>query len=398
MAGTDPMLMKGVAAHRTGDFDAARDIYQRVLKRRPKDPDALNFLGMLECQQGNHEQGVKLLRWSLQNAPSNPHAWVNLGNVLAQVRELDEACAAYERATGLDPTLWQPWYNLGVLNRHRGRLEDALTCMKQALARNPNHDLAYERLGNLLTRAGRGDEAAQLYREWYEFNPKSAVARHMYAATTGELVPGRAADDYVVELFDGFADSFDQVLEGLGYRAPRLVAAAIERHGAAGAPRDILDAGCGTGLCGPLLKPWSRQLTGVDISGGMVRKARLRGIYDELVVRELCDFMSRRPGDFDVVVSADTLVYFGDLAPAAAGAHRCLRPGGLLAFTVEHWETDDVEATYRLENHGRYSHAGRYVRQVLTDAGFEVLDIGSDVLRKELNQDVGGLVVVARKP
>ena len=27
---------------------------------------------------------------------------------------------------------------------------------------------------------------------------------------------------------------------------------------------DVLDAGCGTGLCGPLLAPYARRLVGVD--------------------------------------------------------------------------------------------------------------------------------------
>ena len=37
---------------------------------------------------------------------------------------------------------------------------------------------------------------------------------------------------------------------------------------------DILDAGCGTGLCGPLLAPYARRLVGVDLSDGMLKHAR----------------------------------------------------------------------------------------------------------------------------
>lgn len=400
MAGTDPMLLKAVAAHQAGDLGTARAVYERILRRRPGDADALNFLGMLECQQGNLKKGIQLLRHSLREAPSNPHAWINLGNALAQIRELEDATGAFEQAAELAPDLWQPWYNLGVLLRQTGRFEEALDCMKKALLANPDHNITYKRIGDLLARLGRMEEARQVYREWFEYNPSNPMARHMYAATSGEKIPQRAADDYVVELFDNFASSFDEVLENLGYQAPQLVAQAIERQlGAPGAaePCDILDAGCGTGLCGPLLRPWARRLTGVDLSSGMVKKARARDAYDELVVRELCQFMNSRAEQFDVVLSADTLVYFGDLGGAMAAASRCLRTRGVLVFTVERFDTEDASATFRLETHGRYSHAKGYIRAVLAESGFEVVELDERVLRKELNQDVGGLLVVARR-
>ena len=44
---------------------------------------------------------------------------------------------------------------------------------------------------------------------------------------------------------------------------------------------------------------------------------------------------ARLPGAFDVIVSADTLVYFGALEEVVAAAAKALRPGGVLVFTVE---------------------------------------------------------------
>lgn len=52
-----------------------------------------------------------------------------------------------------------------------------------------------------------------------------------------------------------------------------------------------VDLGCGTGLMGPLLRPHTQQLAGVDLSAGMVQKARERGCYDELAVDELVQFL-----------------------------------------------------------------------------------------------------------
>ena len=158
----------------------------------------------------------------------------------------------------------------------------------------------------------------------------------------------------------------------------------------------ILDAGCGTGLCGPLLRSKARRLVGVDLSSGMLAKARGRNVYDELHEGELGAFMRAHPAAYDVVISADTLVYFGALEEAMAGAHDALLPGGLLAFTVEAEPAGSAQK-FRLQSHGRYTHAEVYVRACLAGAGFDVLQIEPGVLRKEAGADVRGLVVSARR-
>lgn len=110
------------------------------------------------------------------------------------------------------------------------------------------------------------------------------------------------------------------------YRAPELVAAALQDHAEYQSGEvDVLDAGCGTGLCGPLLRSTARRLVGVDLSKGMIDRARQRTVYDELVIEELCSAMRARPAAFGVVVSADTLVYFGALEEALAACEVCLR-------------------------------------------------------------------------
>src|SRR5260370_26931297 len=106
----------------------------------------------------------------------------------------------------------------------------------------------------------------------------------MLAALTGEDVPARASSGYVRTVFDRFAESFDEKLHSLDYRARQLVSAAVAAaFGAGRGDLEVLDAGCGTGLCGPLLRPYARRLVGVDLSSAMLQRAGLRGCYDALV-------------------------------------------------------------------------------------------------------------------
>ncbi|WP_204319811.1 class I SAM-dependent DNA methyltransferase, partial [Klebsiella pneumoniae] len=85
----------------------------------------------------------------------------------------------------------------------------------------------------------------------------------LLAAISGENVPDRASDAYVANLFDAFAATFDHKLARLDYRAPELVAEAVAASQEAGTTGlAILDAGCGTGLCGPSLRPFADRLIG----------------------------------------------------------------------------------------------------------------------------------------
>lgn len=385
---------KAQEAHREGRFQEAEALYAACLAERPQDSDTLHFLGMLKFQTDRHAEGVADVRASLAAFADNPHAWNNLGNMLAGDSP-EDAIEAYQRATSLEPRLVQGWYNLGVLFRRVRRIEDSVLAYCKAVELEPTDSIVYERFGLMLYALGRFDEAARIYRLWLGKEPGSAVARHMLSAMTGEDVPDRASDSYITRLFDGFSSSFDAQLHALEYRAPELLAAAVLGELPAGARLDILDAGCGTGLCGPLLRSAARRLAGVDLSEGMISKAVERAVYDDLHVHELTAYMAGNPGTFDVVVSADTLVYFGALEAVAAAAWTCLNPGGLLAFTVERRSGDGPD--YRMEPHGRYSHLDSYVTRVLRQQGFGIVEQRHVVLRKEKLQDVQGLLTVARR-
>jgi predicted TPR repeat methyltransferase len=312
--------------------------------------------------------------------------------------EEEQAEKAYTNATNLAPAMADAWYNLGVVFRRKRNAEAALQSFRRVLDSNPRFCRAYESLGLLLYRLGRTDHAADNYRKWLEVEPDSPVALHMYAATSRENVPERAADRYVTKVFNEFAASFDASLKGLDYAAPQLLSAALtERVDFGHARLHVLDAGCGTGLCGLLLRSTAKSLVGVDLSSGMLAKAHARNVYDELVEAELCAFMASRPAAFDVVNCADTLVYFGALEDAVNAARASLRANGVFAFTVEA-QPDAAAEPYTIGSHGRYAHGKAYLEKVMDSAGFQGIECESVVLRKELGMDVKGHLVMGRVP
>ena len=161
----------------------------------------------------------------------------------------------------------------------------------------------------------------------------------------------RAPDQYLTACFDKYAEQFDKhLVEVLGYHVPEDMHALLLR-----ARRNfsrILDLGCGTGLAARNLASFRGTLTGVDISPGMLEKARQRSCYDRLVESEAVDYLAHCDESFDLIVALDVTGYFGDLSQFLAGAAARLSPGGVLAFSL----TEDC-ASYRLRHCGRFAHA-----------------------------------------
>lgn len=287
------------------------------------------------------------------------------------------------------------WLQLAVIYREQRRIAEAVEACYRAIACDPSLSSGYEQLGRMLYRERRSSEAAALYQHWHRMQPQDAVAAHMYAATRGGATPDRASNAFVATVFDHAAETFDEALSMLGYRAPELLAErAMAELGAPRAELSILDLGCGTGLCGPLFKPWSRRLVGVDLSAGMLAQATKRGVYDELVAAELMDFLARTKAAFDVIIAADVFCYFGDLGAALAATSQALaRPHGRILFSVEEIEGD---GDFRLLEHGRYAHSEAYVSCMLAEAGLSAEIHRTDMLRFERGAPVQGLLCTGR--
>jgi predicted TPR repeat methyltransferase len=427
----DEALSIAIALHQSEQLEAAAEIYRSILEVAPDHADALHFSGVLAHQQARSEQAVTLIERSLELEPGRADWYSNLGIVLQHRLKLDEAIAAYEHAIALDASHANAHNNLGVVLRATGRIDEAEASYRAAIRIDPDHSDAYNNLGVLLNgqnrqgeaalcfskvitlrpkdpearrllalayyTLGEVDEAVEVFEEWLRDEPDDPIAQHMLAACSGRGVPPRASDEFIERTFDSFAASFDSKLAKLLYRAPELVVEVLafaERDTDGGL--DVLDAGCGTGLCGPLVAPYARRLVGVDLSPRMLDQARARNVYDELVRGELTAYLHDSTGAFDVIVSADTLVYFGPLEEVLDAAGTALRPGGQLVFTVEELPDTTRNTEYAISPNGRYQHASEYVGRVLAAAGFRSEIVAAE-LRLEAGEPVPGLVVRGTK-
>lgn len=429
---------KALNLHRQGKSAEARKLYVAILKARPKHPGALHFLGFLAHQSGDSEAAVRLMRAAIQHQPDYADAIKNLGNVMLEKEQFSEAESCYRRVIGLKPADATAYSNLCVALRHQDRFEDsisagrtavklvtdypvawfnlgntykvardyknAIACYEQAIRIDPKFSPAHDSLCQSIFRLEKKGflsrktwkKSIRAYEHWLQCEPDSPVAAFMLKAISGDEDLTRAPDTVIRNMFNQSAPNFEHRLNSLEYKVPDLIKTTLQRRVAkAEGDLQVLDAGCGTGLCAPFLKPYSCQLTGVDLSAGMLEKARSRNVYDELVEAELTSYLVQQTRAFDLIVFADTLCYFGDLAEIIAATAGALRPNGMLVFSVERLPWKNDPKGYRLHPHGRYSHSQSYVDSTMLDAGFDNAEFKDVTLRMEIGEKVAGFIVSA---
>ncbi|HEX4125192.1 MAG TPA: tetratricopeptide repeat protein [Tepidisphaeraceae bacterium] len=355
----------GLALVARGDIDAARESLEKAIELRPPGPGAtvsVMALALLEGQSGNLARAETLFRRLTRESPANAGAWRGLGQVLTRQGKHAAALSAMAEAVRAARTPAAPG---------------------GTAARDESLAAAAARVTDRLTQSA---EAAEL---------------HFALATEAKLIaPDRVPAAVVTELFDRYAPRFDEHLrDKLAYRVPEYVAEAVARHkpadaGGGAGGLDILDIGCGTGLCGALLRPIAKSLTGVDLSPAMIEQAKKRSVYDHLHVGDLLATLASADCQYDAIVAADVLIYHGDLAPIFESALAALRPGGLFVFSIESSQAD----RYHLQSNRRYGHNRAYIDHLTTIYGWEPIAIQDIAIREEKRQPVAGFLAVLRRP
>jgi len=401
-------------------------------------PQTLSHLPSQEAaltlfESGEISQAVQMLRslaGSAAQAPDRAAAYFNdVGNICAHIGELGEAISAFRRALSLSPQSALVWNNLGATLKRMGHTSAAEFAFRQAIARQdhfyqahqnlaellelrgetieaarhhciayvegPREGKSFEMLGVAYYHLGQKELAADIYRQWLAVEPNHPIAQHRLASCVSEGVPDRMPEECVEAMFDAFAPSFDAHLAGLEFQGPQHILTALKPLLVQDRGLRILDAGCGTGLVGPLLKPMAAHLVGVDIAAAMLEKATQRECYDQLEKSELTAFLRRSSQQFDVICACDTFNYFGALIPTFEAAAQALKPGGILVFTVEDDEGIPEDQGWHLAMHGRYVHHPNAIQNWLTQSGFVTVSSEVISLRQELGQPVQARIYAA---
>ena len=361
----------------SGTFEQARDFF---------------IEGVAHYQAGRLAEAERSFAASLALVPGRASTLTNLGAVRLKLGKVQEAADLLEEALKQDPDNAEALGHRATALAELGQHKDALACADRALSLNDGLGPVWSLRGELLKDLGRYDEAAVSFEKAIAHGGDPQLHRYYLASLTGQDVPPAPPRQYVETLFDHYAEGFDEhLVQVLHYRAPQVLADGLKkmnrRFGRA------LDLGCGTGLCGPLVRPLADTLHGVDLSATMVERAAAVGVYDEVVQSDVVSHLQSTPHRFDLVLAADVFIYVGALQDVFAGVARAIEPGGVFCFSVEASTGEDVA----LQRSLRYAHSRGYIERLAAKYGFEIASTAAQPIREDQQKPIAGLYFWLRR-
>lgn len=429
----DSLHLLGLVHWQTNRLDLAVDLIGSAIRCNPNNHEYFLNLGELLRCQNKLDDARKSFDIAIKLAPNLAVSWIKLGNLLQIQGRRDEALLTYEHAFTLDRNNAQaPALSGGVLLelrsyeealakcdlslaispqqaealcvkgdclRNLGRNADAAASYLQASELEPDRVPVWRMLGKVLEQLGDRNGAIKALRRARELDPSDASGASVELMRLGASELSEMPPAYVRSLFDQYAPTFDTALvEGLGYRGPSVlfeaVLSACQAHRKPANFKRAIDLGCGTGLVAVAFAKMVDQFIGIDLSRGMIERARATGLYAGLKVTDMLEGLRKTPDSgVDLVLSADAMVYVADLFPVLKEASRVLVSGGLLAFSLERHDGDG----FIMGGGRRYAHSASYVRASIEAVGLVVLQFEQHSARCEGGVPVPGLVIVAEK-
>lgn len=162
-------------AGRRGD---ALPLLREAAALAPDDAEVLNNLGSLLREERQLEEAIVCHHRALRLKADFPEAWCNLGNALFDYGRFDEAAFSFRTALTQRPVFPSALVNLGNVQRRWGREAEAIACYREALALDPAIAFAHNNLGTALKTLGHWQEAVEAYRRALELEPGSAIAHY----------------------------------------------------------------------------------------------------------------------------------------------------------------------------------------------------------------------------
>lgn len=383
---TDAHALRGAVLHDLLQLEAAIASFDRVLALRPHDQvvcfnrgNALRALGQWEAAVASFDQAIAL-------EPLFAEAFVNRGLTQHDLKQAEAALASFDRAIALRPDFAEAYLNRGLtlqaLLSTEAALEDAIRMFDKACQLLPDAPEQHLCHAKALAKAQRFAEAQVAAQRALAVDSNDSSGARMFLAALGAIpMPDKIPDALLHKLYDAKAAVWDTGANA-HYQGAELVGRALLAQQRSTA-MDVLDAGCGTGLVGVLVRGMARRLDGVDMSAPMLERAREKDVYDTLVCGDMIALLQQNPQQYDAVVSAATLVHFASLQSIFEATAVALRPGGLFIFTVFPNEKDPagiaVDHLDGMAQGGIYVHGRDYLMDLAVQSGFAVASMVSAI-------------------
>ena len=381
----------GNVMHDNGDLEGAIISYKKALRIQPDYAHAYNNMGNALKNKGELGAAIVSYKQALKIKPNLTDTLNNLGHTLNQNGDTRAAMETFQQALNINPNYAATYKNIGSVLKENGNIEGALEAFKQALNIEPDCATTYGKIGTAFMEMGNTEVAIEAFKQVLNIEPGHLIAQHILAALTGKQTVS-VPNNYIEELFDGYAAKFDDgLVKKLEYKLPKLIADLISKYQTDVSIGSILDLGCGTGLAGVEFKEFCHNIEGIDLSKKMLTEAKRKNVYDTLNHTGIIEYLSEATLDFDLFIAADVFVYVGELSEVFQLIKSRNKRKGMLVFSTEHTE----KKGFFLEASERFSHSRGYIQGLCEEFDYKLLHFSKCNLRKEKGEILtGGLYLL----
>ena len=172
-------------------------LWRTTIARNPGCWMAHNNLGIVLSQKGEIDEAIAHYRKTLEMSPDFADADYNLGNALLQKGETDAAILHCQRAVTIQPNDPEAQVALGNALFQKGSIDDSIVQYQKALAIRPYYVTAHYNLSSAFLKKGEIDKAIFHCRAALSIQPEHADAHTILASAflqKGEI--GNAIEQY----------------------------------------------------------------------------------------------------------------------------------------------------------------------------------------------------------
>ncbi len=393
---TDPTesqayYLLGLIRLQSGNQDNAIQQFRKTVELSPEATPAHYNLGVLLYDRGLFAESHHHYNLAIHLAPDDPDIRFNLALACKQIGNLSHAKEHFEFYLQANPMDTDAQYNLAKIEQQLQNNTRAISLLENILHKEPEHLSALNNLGYLYHKEGKRKKAIPVYKKLIHHKYNDVAAAHLLAALTGETT-SHAPTAYVKDIFDQFADHFDESLQQkLEYNTPTRLRQLLDNTLPQSHFSHGIDLGCGTGLSGETFANCIEELTGVDLSPKMLEQAEEKKIYRSLHESDIIPFIEKSTTNYDLYLAADVFVYIGDLSPIFA---TIANNEGQKIFI---FSTESAPTHFILKPTGRYGHAVEYIKKLAKENGFNIMSHQSAPIRKEGQKWMGGELYILKK-
>lgn len=364
-----------------------------LIEVNPSFAQAYFLLGKICLLQSNAVEAKKHFDRIIELFPDETVILQNIVKILLEFNQYKLAKPYCLSLINSQPDNLELNYNLGVIAEKENEIEQAILFYEKALALNPEHFPSLNNLGVIYLSQHQIDLAKQCFERACRIQPENESIQHTLNALRGDKNSLAAPQTYISQLFDAYADHFDEHLQiSLDYRVPELLYEACQPF-LPNSSLTILDLGCGTGLTSTLFKQNAKKLVGVDLSKKMLEEAKKKNIFNELYQNDIEQFLKESQERFDLILAGDVLVYVGKLSNLFSLVSAALNKNGLFVFSIEKSEKEN----FLLQPSARFSHSKNYIHALTEENNLIVKVEKETATRSQFNQPVSGLIYVLQK-